>query len=90
MFLEIEVPAEALATYLAGERFFVIMGVHVKSEVVDLMEGLRADSAFISFFPAVGEFVILIIALLMEAFATIFANERLISGVDPGVSIQRR
>lgn len=90
VFLEVEVPAEALAADLAGEGFFVVVGVHVEGEVVDLVEGFRADGAFISFFPAVGELVIFVIALLMEAFAAVFADEGLISGVDPGVSIQRR
>lgn len=90
MFLEVEVSAEALAADLAGERLLVIVGVHMEGEVVYLMEGLGADGAFISFFPAVGELVILVIALLMETFATVFADEGLISGVDTGVSIQRR
>lgn len=90
MLLEVEVSAEALAADLTGERFFIVVGVHVEGEVVDLMEGLGADGAFIRFFTAMGELVILVIALLMETFATVFADEGLISGVDTGVSIQRR
>lgn len=87
MLLEVEVSAEALAADLAGEWFFVVVGVHVEGEVVDLVEGFRADGAFVSLFPAVSELVVLVIALLMEALAAVFADEGLISGVDPGVCI---
>lgn len=87
MLLEVEVSAKALAADLAGEWLFVVMGVHVESEVVDLVEGFRAHRTLISFFTAVRELVILVIALLMEALAAVFADEGLISGVDPGVCI---
>lgn len=87
MLLEVEVSAKALAADLAGEWLFVVVGVHVEGEVVDLVEGFRAHSTLISFFTAVRELVILVIALLVEALAAVFADEGLISGVDPGVCI---
>lgn len=87
MLLEVEVSAKALAADLAGEWLFIVVGVHVEGEVVDLVEGFRAHCTLISFFTAVRELVILVIALLMEALAAVFADEGLISGVDPGVCI---
>lgn len=87
MLLEVEVSAEALAADLAGEWLFVVVGVHVEGEVVDLVEGFRAHCTLISFFTAVREFVVLVIALLMETLAAVFADEGLISGVDTSMCI---
>lgn len=87
MLLEVKVSAKALAADLAGEWLFVVVGVHVEGEVVDLVESFRAHCTLISFFAAVRELVILVIALLMEALAAVFADEGLISGVDSGVCI---
>lgn len=45
--LQVEVPAEALAAYLAGERFLVVVRVHMESKIVDLVECLVTDVAFV-------------------------------------------
>ena len=36
VFLEVEVPAEALVADLAGERLLLVVRVHVEGQVVDL------------------------------------------------------
>lgn len=51
--LQVEVPAEALAAYLAGERFLVVVRVHMESEIVDLVECLIADVALVRLLAAV-------------------------------------
>jgi hypothetical protein len=51
------------------------------------MEGLIANITLVSFFSVVRELVILVVALLMETFATEFADEGLIVGVNACVSI---
>ena len=38
------------------------MGVHVKGEVVDLVEGLVADGALVLLLPAVRQLVVLVIS----------------------------
>lgn len=37
------------------------MGVHVKGQVVDLVEGLVADGAFVLFLAAVGQLMVLVV-----------------------------
>jgi hypothetical protein len=37
------------------------VGVHVEGQIVDLMEGLVTDSAFVLLLAAVGELVILVV-----------------------------
>ena len=88
MFLQIEVPAEPFAADLAGERFLVVVRVHVKGEIVDLMERLVADVALVRLFTAVRQLVILVVAFLMEPLAAILAHERLVIGVDTSVRVQ--
>ena len=64
------------------------MRVHVEGEVVDLMEGLVADDALVGLFDAVRQFVVLVVALLVEALAAVLAHKRLESGVDPDVRVE--
>ncbi len=66
------------------------MRVHVESEVVDLVEGLVADDALVGLFDAVRQFVILVVALLVESLAAVLADERLEAGVDADVRVERR
>lgn len=77
--LKIEVPAETFAAHAACERLLVVVRVHVEGQVVDLVEGLAAHRAFVGLFPAVRKLVVLVVALLMEPFAAVFAHERLVS-----------
>lgn len=53
------------------------------------MEGLIADVAFVRFVAAVREFVILVVALLVESFAAEFANERFVAGMNARMRVQR-
>lgn len=59
--LEVKVPAEALAARGAGEGLLVVVGVHVEGQVVDLVEGLVADGAFVLLLAAVGQLVVLVV-----------------------------
>ena len=66
------------------------MRVHVKCEIVNLVERLVTDDTFVGLIDAVGQFVILVIALLVETLAAVFAYKRLESGVNAHVRIERR
>lgn len=85
--LEIEVSTKALSANLTGERFFIVVCVHVEGQIVDLVESFRTDGALVSLFAAVRQFVILVVALLVETLAAILADEGLVAGVDAGVCI---
>jgi len=87
MLLQVEVPAKALAADFTGERFFVIMRVHMESEIINLMECLVADVALVRLLSAVRQFVIFIVALLMKPFAAKFANKWLKIGMYSRVSV---
>ena len=50
MLLKVEIPTETLTTYGTLEGFLFIVSVHMKSEIVDLMECLVANMTFISLF----------------------------------------
>lgn len=90
MLLQVEVPAKALAADLAAERFLVVVGVHVKGQVVDLVEGLVADVALVGLFAAVRQPVVLVVALLVETLAAVLAREGLVVCVDSYVGVQGR
>ena len=61
----------------------------MKGKVINLMERLVTDIAFDSFLSAVGKFMIFIISLLMEAFATDFANKGFVTVMNANVSVER-
>lgn len=67
--LQIEVPAKAFKAHGASVRFLFVVGVHVECQIVDLMECLVANVAFVRFFAAVGELMVFVIALLMETYS---------------------
>ncbi len=58
---QVKVPTEALPAGPTGERLLVGVRVHVKREVIDLMEGFATDWTLVLFLDAVGQFVILVI-----------------------------
>lgn len=60
--LQIEVAAETFPAGGAGEGLFVVVRVHVKGEVVDLVKGLVADGALILFLSTVRQFVVLVVS----------------------------
>ena len=66
------------------------MRVHVERQVVDLMERFVADATFVLFISRMREFVVLVVALLVEPFAAVFADERLVSLVDAHVGVESR
>lgn len=66
------------------------MRVHVEGEIVDLMECLVADDALVGLFDAVRQFVVLVVALLVESLAAVLADERFESGVNADVRVERR
>lgn len=90
MLLEIKVPAEPFSTNAAGERFPLVVCVHVEGQVVDLVEGFIAYAAFVRLFPAMGQSVVLVVAFLMEPFTTKLADKRFVSGMDPSMRVQSR
>lgn len=64
--------------------------MHVEGKIVHLMEGLVADVALVRFVATVGQLVILVIPLLMESFATEFADEWLVASVNSRVRVEGR
>lgn len=58
---QVKVPAEAFPAGPASEGLLVVVRVHVKREVIDLMEGFATDWTLVLFFATVGQFVILVI-----------------------------
>lgn len=60
--LQVKVAAEAFATGCAGERFLVIVCVHVKCQVVDLVEGLVTDGALVLLLPAMRQLMVLVVS----------------------------
>lgn len=88
MLFEIKIATESFGADLTGEWLLVVVGVHVEGEIIDLMEGFIADRALICFIAAVCQFVILIVALLMETLPTKFTHERLIPCMDSGMGVE--
>lgn len=88
MLLKIKVPTETFATNMACIRLLVIVGVHMKGQVVHLVEGFRTYITFVLLFCAVGQLVVLVVSFLMEAFAAELAHVRLVALVDAHVRVQ--
>ena len=87
---------------------FVVVGVHVKGQVVQLkrervvlidrplhsdgsylVKCLVADIALVSLLPAMGQTVVLVVALLVEPLATELTTKGLVAVVDSHVRVQR-
>lgn len=60
----------------------------MECEIVDLMESLVADDAFVGLFHTVRQFVVLVVPLLMETFAAVLTHERLESGMNSDVRVE--
>lgn len=88
MFLQIKVSTKAFGTYSARVWLLIIVCVHVKREIVDLMESFIAYSAFILFFCAMCKFMVFIVSFLVEAFPAKFARERFVVEVNAHVRVQ--
>ena len=87
MLFEIKVSAESFTTDGASERFLFLMGVHVECQIVYLVESLVAYVTFIRFLSAMGQTVVLVVALLVEPFPAELTHERLEVSVDPHVGV---
>jgi hypothetical protein len=88
VFLQIKVPAKPFGTHRTRKRFLLVMSVHVKCQIVDLVERLVTDRALVLLFGAVGQFVVFVVTLLVKSFPTKLANVRLVSEVDPHVCVE--
>lgn len=88
--LEIEVAAETLGADFAREWLLVVVGVHVEGEIVHLVKCLVTNGAFVGFVTAVGQFVVLVVALLVETLAAVLTDVRFVAGVDAGVGVECR
>lgn len=86
--LEIEISAESFGADFTRERFLVVVGVHVKGKIVDLVKCLVTNAAFVCLIATVRQFVVLVVALLVESFATELANVGLIACMYPSVRVQ--
>lgn len=89
MLLEVEIPTESLSADRTGKWLLIVVRVHVKRQVVNLVESLITDFTFERFLSAVRQPVIFVIALLMKALAAVLADERLVVCVDARVGVQR-
>jgi hypothetical protein len=86
--LQIEVPAKTFRANLALERLLIIVGVHVERQIIDLMESLVTDRAFVGLLARVCQLVILVVPLLMEALSAVLTNIGLKSIVNPRVGVE--
>lgn len=62
VFLEVEIATKSFGADPAGVRFLVIVGVHVKRKVVDLMKCFVADLALVLLFSRMRQPVVLVVA----------------------------
>lgn len=72
--LEIKVTTESLAARFASIGLLFVVGMHVKGEIVNLMERFVANCAFICLISAMSQLMILVIAFLVESFTTKLAH----------------
>lgn len=90
MLFQIEVPTETLSANLAREGLLLVVRVHMKGQVVDLVKGLVAHVTLILLLAAVCQFVILVVAPLMESLTAEFTDERFITLVNAHVCVESR
>ena len=88
MFLEIKVPAEPLPAQMTREGFLIVVCVHVEGEVIDLMERFVTYRALKLFLAGVSEFMVLVVAFLMEALAAELTHIRFVAEVDAHVRVE--
>lgn len=88
MFLQVKVSTKAFGTYIARVRFLIIVRVHMKREIVDLMKCFVTYRTLILFLRAVSKFVVFIVSLLVETFPAKFARERFVVEMNTHVRVQ--
>ena len=85
---EVEVATEAFATSATRERLVFVVGVHVESEVAQLVEGLLTHLALELLFFGVCQTVVFVVSLLVEALAAELTHEGFVSLVDAEVGVE--
>lgn len=83
MLLQIKVSTEAFPTGYTSKRLLIVVSMHMKSQIINLMKGFVANCTFILLFAAVRQFVILVVSLLVKALSTEFACEWFVSSMNP-------
>jgi hypothetical protein len=89
VFFQVKVPTKPLSAEMASKRFLVIVRVHMKRQIVDLVESLVADCTFILLLAGVGEFMVLVVAFLVEPLPAEFADVGFVAQVDSHVCVER-
>lgn len=87
MLFEIKIPAEPFSTNIASKRLSFVVGVHMESQIVDLVKRFIADAAFVCLFTTMSQSMVLVISFLVKSFAAELANKWFVTSVDSGVSI---
>lgn len=77
--LQVEVSAEALGAVLTREGLARVVRVHVKGQIVGMVERLMADLTLVTLLAAVRQLMVLVVAVLVEALAAILTHVRLIA-----------
>lgn len=62
MLLQIKVSTEAFPTGYTSKRLLIVVSMHMKSQIINLMKGFVANCTFILLFAAVRQFVILVVS----------------------------
>lgn len=62
MLLQVKVPTESLPTSAACEGLFIIVGMHVKCQIIDLVERFVAYITFELLLSTVCQFVVLVVS----------------------------
>lgn len=77
--LKVKIATETLAAQVTGEGFGVVVRVHVKGEIVNLVKGLLTDDTLVLLLGRMCKAMVLVVAFLMEAFTAVFTHEWLVS-----------
>ena len=72
MFFQIKISTKSFITKMANKWFGIRVRMHVRGQIVQLMESLSTKETLASFFVGMSQFMIFIISLLMETLSTVF------------------
>ena len=79
VFFQVKVSTEAFAAEAAGKWFGFVVSVHVEGEIINLMESFTTCLTLVLFLVAVCQFMVLIVAFLVESFTAKLTNIRLVT-----------
>ena len=88
MFLQVKVSTKSFTTFLTGVRFLLVMCVHMKSQVIDLMKRFSTEMTLKCFHSSVSQTMILIVAFLVETFAAHVTNKWFVTKMNAHVRVQ--